>query len=84
MQESLTKGMEQDQSDTNSEDRPADTREGPVVETVKNETAKTGEELRGLQNSKTIPEETASTGQALTRKSRQPPISTLGALLTTN
>lgn len=38
------------------------------MQTVKDETAKTEEELRGLQDSKTTPTETASTGQPLTRE----------------
>jgi hypothetical protein len=44
-------------------------RKGPVAETVKNETAKTENELRGLHDAKTVPTETAATGQALTCES---------------
>lgn len=39
------------------------------MQTVKDETAKTEDELRGLQDAKTTPTETTSTGQALTRES---------------
>ncbi|KAK2757559.1 hypothetical protein FQN54_004528 [Arachnomyces sp. PD_36] len=39
---------------------------GPVMTSVMNETAKTEDEIRGLQDAKTTPTETASTGQPLT------------------
>jgi len=45
---------------------------GPVAESVKNETAKTSNEISGLANSRVQPESTTVNGQPLTRTILQP------------
>jgi hypothetical protein len=45
---------------------------GPVAESVKNETAKTSNELSGLANARAQLPYTAANGQNLTSKKREP------------